>query len=182
MAEVALAYRLTGFGWAAFDLRIGEASIEVGTFSYLTDALGDLVRATLEIATGGYRADAVFDGEPVTWRLVLQRDWNSPHARSLHIAVDEFSDMAHVGETPGTALFAGSCDAEAFARVVADAVDAVWAEFGADGYNERWAALDHGFPLRALTALKAALATEEPSAPPPPAIDTLFVVTPGDPS
>jgi hypothetical protein len=67
---VSIAFRLTGHGWARFTLRIGHAAIEVGAFGYCTDALGDLVRAALMIATSGRYAEASFDGEPREWRLL----------------------------------------------------------------------------------------------------------------
>jgi hypothetical protein len=161
MAEVALSYELGEAGWASFSLKVGAKSIYVGTFGYCTDGLGDLVRAALEIATGSWRAEALFDGEPEAWRLRLQRDWSTPGVRTLMVGVDQLDDISLAAERPGAELFSVSCDADAFAQAVAEGAEAVWRDHGAEGYNRLWNGLNQGFPLRALTALKAALATEE---------------------
>ncbi len=70
---VSIAYNLGEHGWSSFTLTIGAQSIEVGPFGYCTDALGDLVRAALTIATSGGRAEAAFDGEPREWLLIIER-------------------------------------------------------------------------------------------------------------
>ena len=41
------------------------------------------------------------------------------------------------------------------------AAEAIWDEYGADGYDRVWGG-PCGFPLRALTALKAAISVQEP--------------------
>jgi hypothetical protein len=67
--EVAIDYQLGQHGWSQFRLTVGDASTVVGDFGYCTDALGDLVRAALLVATSGARAEVSFDGEPTEWRL-----------------------------------------------------------------------------------------------------------------
>jgi hypothetical protein len=75
--KVCIQYELGQHGWSSFRLIIGVASIVVGPFGYCTDALGDLVRAALMIATSGVRAEVSFDAEPMEWRLIAGPYWDS---------------------------------------------------------------------------------------------------------
>lgn len=162
---VLITYDLGQHGWSSFVLKVGDVSTKVGEFGYCTDALGDLVRAALEIAAGAYRSVVSFDAEPTEWRLVLQRDWTSPEASTLIIQVLTFPDLA--AEAPlekGELHFEARCDADEFARAVSDAAAAIWEAYGPEGYNKVWSG-PVGFPRRALTALEAALSM--PDAPPP---------------
>lgn len=164
---VSIAFRLTGHGWASFTLRIGQASIEVGEFGYCTDALGDLVRAALMIATSGRFAEASFDGEPREWRLLIGTNYDVGLASGrLPVRVKTFP---HAGlrspEAEGEQIFEVDADLDQFCRAVEKAAQAVWDQHGAHGYNEAWTPIIAAFPLRALQALKAALATQEPALP-----------------
>ena len=72
MAEtVCIDYQLGKNGWSRFQLSVGTASVVIGPFGYCTDALGDLVRAALMIATTGLRAEVRFDayarGRQLRW-------------------------------------------------------------------------------------------------------------------
>jgi hypothetical protein len=109
----------------------------------------------------------LFDGEPIAWRLRLQRDWTSPGATLLNVAVDELPDVARAADETGKELFSATCDFDIWGHAVAEAAEAVWREHGADGYNRLWDGPDHSFPLRALTALKTALGAEEAPRPSP---------------
>jgi len=71
MSPVSINYDLGRHGWSNFKLTVGDVAVEVGPFGYCTDALGDLVRAALMLATSDYRAEVSFDGEPREWRLVI---------------------------------------------------------------------------------------------------------------
>ena len=68
---VRIDYQLGKNGWSHFQLNVATDSIVVGPFGYCTDALGDLVRAALVIATSGLRAEVSFDAEPMAWRLIV---------------------------------------------------------------------------------------------------------------
>jgi hypothetical protein len=143
--KVCIQYELGQHGWSSFRLNIGAASVVVGPFGYCTDALGDLVRAALMIATSGSRAEISFDAEPMEWRLIAgtQSSWTDFHVRVL------------------TFPYALECSAESFVRAVLGAAQAVWDEYGSDGYDKAWGG-PCGFPLRALHALKAAISVQEP--------------------
>ena len=201
---VHLDYRLGEHGWADLTLTVGPNSIDIVGFGYCTDALGDLVRAALIVATSGRRAEVVFDGEPAQWLLVVERDRSrtigQPGA-AINLRVEASPDL-----TPGTRgniqlnddkenvtrflnidpanpsvvlsvnaippesllppltlapVFEASTTVDVFATAVRDAAQKVWDAHGAEGYNRLWSSDDHGFPLRALCALRAALDLEE---------------------
>ena len=73
--ELAIEYQLGQHGWSQFRLTVGDASTVVGEFGYCTDALGDLVRAALLVATSGTRAEVSFDGAPTEWRLIVTAEF-----------------------------------------------------------------------------------------------------------
>src|SRR5689334_10922367 len=71
---VSLNFSIGPDGWRRLRLRVDGQEIEVGPFGADTDALGDLVRAGVHLATGGQAATIRFDGEPENWLLDLSRD------------------------------------------------------------------------------------------------------------
>jgi hypothetical protein len=70
---VCIGYQLGKNGRSRFQLNVGPTSVIVGPFGYTTDALGDLVRAALMIATSGLRAEVSLNAEPMEWRLIAER-------------------------------------------------------------------------------------------------------------
>jgi len=162
MTDVSIDYDLGQHGWSSFTLRVGDRAVEVGTFGYCTDALGDIVRAALAMAAGSWRARVSLDAEPFEWRLVLvRRPYRNGEAAQLDLQILTFPDIyAEAPDTEGALKFEAICDVEAFARAVAQAAGQVWERHGADGYNQLWAGHE-GFPLRALAALTTALGTSE---------------------
>jgi hypothetical protein len=117
------------------------------------DALGDLLRAALQIADGGQQAWCSFDREPPEWRLLLDRDIDP---ELLFVRVLEFPD-SYTQRAPegGQLCFSSDCSSDRFARAVCSAAAAVLSEKGEDGYSEWWGL---PFPERALSSLKATLA------------------------
>src|ERR1700722_5022727 len=87
MSAVSIAYDLGQHGWSSFQLTIGDRAMDIGPFGYCTDALGDLVRAALLIATSDYRVEVRFDGEPREWRLVVDEGWK-PELRLRAVPVE----------------------------------------------------------------------------------------------
>lgn len=163
MPIVSINYDLGQHGWSSFRLTVADNSIDIGPFGYCTDALGDLVRAALLLATSAYRAEVRFDGEPFEWRLVLDEGWASQlHPPDLRLRVLTFDSlMPEKPETEGETVFQAKVAADDFVRAVLQAAQKIWDEHGAAGYNERWISSTR-FPLRGLTALKAALACNDP--------------------
>jgi hypothetical protein len=157
MPEVSIAYDLGRNGWSSFKLTVGDDELEVGPFGYCTDALGDLVRAALLLATYEYRVEVRFDGEPHEWRLVVDEGWK-PERR---LRVLTFSDNMGLPETDGQLVIETHVTVDAFARAVQKVAQDIWDTYGAVGYNEAWTG-QRGFPLRGLRALDAALSCGEP--------------------
>lgn len=156
-------YQLGKNGWSRFHLSVGTASVVVGPFGYCTDALGDLVRAALVIATSGLKAEVSFDAEPMEWRLIAGPYPALLGSTDFSLRVLTFPDASDPPspEAEGNKLFEAQCTAESFVHAVLRAAEAVWDEYGADGYDRVWGG-PCGFPVRALTALKAAISVEEP--------------------
>ena len=114
--EVRIDFTLRGVGSAKIDLRIGSKVYVIDGASYTTDALGDLVRMALQIATGAATATASFDHEPAESRLWTH---NLGGRNGLFLKVLRFpsiygNEPDHVGE----AAFAAECDASDFAAAV----------------------------------------------------------------
>jgi hypothetical protein len=160
-------YKLGQYGWSSFDLTIGAASVNVGEFGYCSDALGDLVRAALMIATSADYAEVSFDGEPQEWRLILdERSRPTVSLPEVRIRVLVFPDASpRSPEEQGNTIFEARCTVDAVAGAVQAAAQTVWDQYGAEGYNKAWLPILNGFPLRAMHALSAALSTQEPLMP-----------------
>ncbi len=156
MSAVSIAYDLGQHGWSSFELTIRDKAIDIGPFGYLTDALGDLVRAALLMATSDYRAEVRFDGEPRLWRLVVDEGWK-PELR-LRVFDDSFGEGL---ETDVQLAIEGHVTADDFARAVRTVAQGIWDTYGATGYDEAWTG-GRGFPLQGLKALDAALSYDEP--------------------
>ena len=162
-APISIDYDLGQHGWSSFTLTVGDRSVEVEPVSYCTDVLGDLVRTALMIAAGHYRAEASFDGEPVEWRLVLQRGWRAEDFDTFDLKILTFADIhGRRPEADGALEFEARVGGVAFARTVADVAQAIWDKHGAEGYNRLWTGSE-GFPLRALRALQTALGLNDPA-------------------
>jgi hypothetical protein len=161
-AKVCIQYELGQNGWSSFRLIVGTASLVVGPFGYCTDALGDLVRAALLIATSGLQADVSFDAEPMEWRLIAGPYWDAVHSHwtDFRLRVLTFPYPASP-EAEGDKVFEAQCSADSFVHAVLGAAQKIWDEYGADGYDKIWGG-PCGFPLRALAALKAAISVQEP--------------------
>jgi hypothetical protein len=150
---ITIDYRLDGSGWASCTVRAGDAVCEL-TASYLSDALGSLVRAATTMASGGPRASASFLEEPGEYSWYLER---AGDAGEMSLTVRD--GAAPSGEPPhseGVVLLACACTVRDFARAVERAATAVLTEHGVDEYKKKW--VEHAFPLRELEQLRAAIA------------------------
>ncbi len=120
-ASVRIAFVPYSVGWAVCELTVDGASHRMAAVSDTTDALGDLVRAALMIATGASRATASFDAEPVETRWVLETAWveDERWENGFRIRLLEFEDIhCEQPETQGDLVFSTLTDADAFARAV----------------------------------------------------------------
>jgi hypothetical protein len=152
-------FRFRGAGWADIEFRIHDQQFLIGGISYTTDAVGDLLRAALMIATGAWSASVSFDGEPHESRLVLGGVWDRDRWRKgFFVRVIEFADIyKKEPDERGIVSFDAECTEREFALAVLEAGRRILAD-GVENYA--WA--DMPFPTRALRALETALAMEEP--------------------
>jgi hypothetical protein len=161
-ADFRIELDLQDHGWAYCSITTSEGRFQIGSFGDCTDAFGDLVRAGLLIATGAYAAQVSFDGEPMEWRLVVERRQFHP----MLVKVVTFPDIySQSPDDDGDLLFSVQCTPDAFSKAVAVAAQALLDEIGIEGFANRWRLT--GFPLRALRALQSALPIEEPQPIPP---------------
>lgn len=61
--DVAFQYEVDGYGWYAVTIRVGDKTGETGG-SYLSDPMGDLLRAALMLLAGAESAEVTILGEP----------------------------------------------------------------------------------------------------------------------
>ena len=146
--RVEFSYELEGKGWSRARLRIGERRAEV-TASYLSDALRDLMAATLAIVEGADQASVSWAEEPGEYRWALRR----ASGNQMELRVKWF-DKLLTRRTEGSLHFDASCDVNAFAAAIGLAARTLLQELGADGYARQWG--KHDFPLSELRALEAA--------------------------
>ena len=174
-ADFRLELDLQDHGSAYCTIMTSAGRLQIGSFGDCTDAFGDLVRAGLLIATGAYSAQVSFDGEPMEWRLIVERRQFHP----MLVKIVTFPDIySHAPDADGVLLFSAQCSPDAFSRAVAVAAQALLDEIGIEGFANRWRLT--GFPLRALRALQSALPIEEPLPIPPDFTETGWsIVGPG---
>ena len=131
--------------------------------SYCTDALDDLVRVGLDIATGKGIAAAIFDHEPALTALVAETAWTDGNDWHQEARLSVIQNL----QTPIEPTFEWRESVEAdflfsvssrdeLARLFLDAALRVWEAHGAEGYRQLWGGR-MGFPRRAVAALEAAL-------------------------
>jgi hypothetical protein len=159
-------FHFRGVGWADIHLRVHDKETTINGISYTTDALGDLLRAALMTATGAWTASASFDGEPYESRLVLLcGNWDSGKWRQgFFVRVLNFADIYQKQpDEEGIVSFVAECTGREFAIAVIELGNRIL-----DKGIQNYAWGDMPFPMRALRALEAALANDDP---PPPKSD-----------
>lgn len=166
--------------WSHCRINCDGRVIEI-EFGDCSDAVGDLLRTALLIATGAPSATCSFDGEPYEWRLTL--DWTLEWPNRLDVQIRGFPDIyARAPNEEGELLYSIVCRPDDFARAVARAGQALLDELGIEGFDARWR--PNRFPIRALRSLQAALSLEELPPLPPSRDDqvTLFIFRPSEDS
>src|SRR5579872_5124262 len=117
MAEVSVSFDRVGQGWVNLVLCVGDDSFVLDWLSYTTDVVGDVIRAAVQIATGGTDAQARSDREPVELRMLLERRLEgAPQHQVFWIRVFELPDYYADGVAEaGEQRFCIACDPLAFA-------------------------------------------------------------------
>jgi TonB family protein len=73
-AEVTLRYVVDGVGWFSVSVDVGAAHGDFGGSSWMTAAMGDLLRVGTALACGVTRAEAEFNAEPCLTRVEFEVD------------------------------------------------------------------------------------------------------------
>ena len=150
---VVINYHLGKYGWSSFRLKVGTQTTDIGTFSYTTNALDDLIDLATKLVTSTEQAQISFDGEPFEWRMIV--DQGAPPERRLRVLT--FNDILHhQPDAAGNLDFEAQINPHDFARAVQKAAHRIWSRYGEKGYRKAWIG-DRGFPTTALQALDAAL-------------------------
>jgi hypothetical protein len=135
-----LDFRLTGSGWAECDLTVRDTRLTM-TVSYTSDALRDLLDATIEMLRNSESATASFDEEPGEYRWCLERISDN----KLNIKIRWFDDVASgKPDCEGKLLFDQSCGKRTFGSAIAAACGKLLSEIGIEDYRRKW--LRYPFP------------------------------------
>jgi hypothetical protein len=141
---VNFAYELAGTGWADARIAVGDATAKVSV-SYLTDdALGDLLDAVTATLGPAGEGGCIWLEDPGRYTWTFQRTGDE-----VEIRVDWF------GPPEPELTFSATTTASDLGTAIVKAAEAVLAEHGEDGYQEKW--LQAAFPARQLERLRGSL-------------------------
>lgn len=147
---VQFTYELTGTGWSEGRLVVGDTSAVV-TASYLSDALGDVLRAVLALARGARAARAVWMEEPGEYEWIFESDTETVRIRILAFP-DWRQTIDPSDDDKGTVVLDAQGDFTAVVKAFASGVRSVLDRHGEDGYLAAW--IDAPFPTPELQALE----------------------------
>ncbi len=130
----------------------------------MCDILGEILRAAVLV---GLRETACisFKLEPGEERYVLDYEWFDREERyELRIRRLSFEDLldGRPAEEGELSFEARLSDPDEFCRAALALGDRVARDHGMDGYMQLWDPKAYPFPLRAVTALRSLLSTEDP--------------------
>jgi hypothetical protein len=145
---VRLDYRVDGPGWADARFAIGDEAADLPNVSYLSDALGDLLRAVLGIEREESAVSVVWVLEPGGYRWTFRR-----RGEDVDIRIVEFPEWVELPEERGRILLDASCGVGELVAAVARGARSVLVELGEAGYHEAW--IEHPFPTDELAVLEA---------------------------
>jgi hypothetical protein len=150
--NVEFEFRLVGTGWADARIAIGH-EFATPTASYLSDALGDLIRAVRALCEGAHEARASWDEEPGEYRWIFRRGGSTVRVRLL--AFPEWRAVVDAPDADGEVLLDAECHVSDLGSAIASGARRLLDEVGADAYHEKW--VEDPFPVDELTALERSL-------------------------
>jgi hypothetical protein len=158
-------FALAGAGWADLTIRADRANYEIGSISYLGSALDELIRLGIDIATDRGFGFARFDHEPGSTILFAECSWWDEEAwvSGHRISVIDWPgiggrDPAWCDLREAPRLFMVEVESrDAISGAILATAERILASHGVEGYSKLWRGR-LGFPVRALAALRAALA------------------------
>lgn len=152
-----LELRLVGTGWLRADLYV-DGGHGVLAASYLTHALGDLLLACSLIGEGIDRVECRWSAEPGWSQWSIERVADARvHLRVVRSSQDDDDgvDTGQDAAADADMVVDSEQDLRRFLTEVLDAVDALHAEVGDDGYALRWP--EHPYPHAAVERLREAI-------------------------
>lgn len=162
-----ITFNLAGAGWADLVIEGDFGRHVVSGISYLSDALDDLLRLGIEVATDKGHGIARFYHEPGETVLFAEIGWWTDRTWTTGSRLSTIAGPGYGESEPGWhelhdrvrefLIEFGSRDA--LATAIRDAGQRVLEAHGCVGYSQRWNGR-LGFPLRALAALDAALSVD----------------------
>lgn len=139
MQSVTLVYKLDGTGWVSATIVTPQKGVTFSP-SYLSDALGDLVRAVVAIEKARHsQPPFVFEqrvewfGEPVGLDLIFETQQDG----EVRLQLVEMPDESR-RRTGRQVLFDDQIDFDLFARSVYGQAVQIFETLGAKGYKEKW--------------------------------------------
>src|SRR4051812_27348454 len=140
-------YRLTGLGWSEAYITHGGETARV-TASYLSDALGNLLSAVLDVLKGADSARCSWDEEPGEYRWIFVR-----RGEFVDLQVLKFGENRGIrgerSDAEGVPVFQALAPADEVAAAFAVGAREVLNEHGEEGYLDRWR--EHAFPVQTLS-------------------------------
>lgn len=162
---VSIELDLTGSGWADLLIAQGDERHRIANISYLSDALDDILRVGIEIATDRGFGMATFFHEPGSTILVAEtiwwedQQWNSGSRLGAIATATDFGDPTPTWrDVRGLKrdFLVHFASRDEMARALLDVAEKIEERIGVEGYSERWTGR-LGFPVRAVAGLRAAL-------------------------
>lgn len=135
----------------------GATEVTIEDVSYLTDALGDLVRAVVALLEGAKRAEFVWAREPGDYDWLL-----TSREGTLFVRITRFRGWAGQRDANdrGKTLLKLRCDLREFAAAVLGQLTVLHTTLGPTGYKDRW--VQHEFPYAEYRRLGELLAAPPP--------------------
>jgi len=149
--QIKFSYILLEFGWAECTVEIDERRITVSA-SYLSDALGDLSSAVVNLLRGELSASATFSEEPGEFRWQFDRQSQGIVRIRIFWNMPRWNGQVH---DPSIPIFDAVCQVNSFAGQFVAELQRLLREFGEDGYRACWT--EHDFPKKHLDELEQLL-------------------------
>jgi hypothetical protein len=142
-------------GWADPVIESDGARLQM-TASYLTDALGDLMGALLQLVNGSSSAQCCWAKDPGNWDWVFVR----PNETEVEVSIgfrDERSSGSWLPDGTDEPRFHTRVTLVELVRAVVDGARRCFDSFGAEGFARQW--IEHPFPALQVDALRRWLDT-----------------------
>lgn len=146
--------QLAGAGWA--DARVvHEAKVREMSLSYLSDAIGDMAWAAVNLLRGSRNVTFNFQDEPGEHCWMLERGVSD----SLHICIRWFAETFHSGNAlNGAEVFSCDCTVLDFVGEVSSVLTGLLEDADGEAYKRRWG---HSFPIDAYNEIQRRLTTND---------------------